>query len=192
MKITLENKNPKLFTYYHGKLSVILNITEEMKDEVRFKNSAFVNTGRKVPTGNYIADKFLINYGAYSNLSYSMVESKILDVLENKTKNDILKGFVWNGFKVWLSEQNQQNYTSWAIALNSGKDILPLNAKFNSVKTNSVVYYEFSNKEEFFDFYSKMVKHINDCVQYNRDSKNYYYEHKEIYKRNFEELKNRE
>lgn len=191
MKITLNNKDPKLFTYYHGELHMILNIEEEYKDEVRFKNSAFVTTGRKVPTGNYIADKLLVNFGGYSKLSFSMIESKFLSALENQTQNDILKGFIWNGFRVWLSEQNQQNYTSWAIALNSGKEnLFPLNAKFNDAKTNSIVYYEFSNKEEFDDFYSKMVKHINDCVKFNRNSKQYFYDHKELYKRDFEELKN--
>lgn len=189
-KIKLESKNTPLFKYYRGELIVILNIQEEFKDEVKFKNSAFVNTGRKVPTGTYTAYEQLVDYGHFMSLSFNDVESKILSKINSETRGKILNGFIWNGLKVWLSEQNQQNYTSWSIALNSGQNILPLTAKFTDMKNNKEIYYSFNDKEEFNDFYGKMVKHINNCVSLNRELKDNYYNNKDNYKKEFQDLKN--
>ena len=78
-KIVLNTKPTNLFRYYNSELFVRLDIQQEFKDETKFKNSAFVKTGRKVPTGNYTASEFLVNVGSYAHIDWF----KMKDIVNN-------------------------------------------------------------------------------------------------------------
>lgn len=191
-KIVLDEKTAPLFRYYHGKLFVRFDIQPEFKDETKFKNSAFVKTGRKVPTGRYNAFEKLVYSGNFRNLSFYNIKSIVLSAIDEDIKNEILRGFVWNGFRVWLSQENQQNYSSWATALKTNPDILPLTAKFNDAKTGAIVYYKFGKVQEFEDFYAKSIKHINNAINLGRKLKDNFNNSLELYKNSYNILLNGE
>lgn len=141
------------------------NVTEILEEEKKFKNNAFVKTGRLIPTG-------LTKYWTlYINKRPSMLDIKTIiykDIDEFISKK-ILEGMVWNGYNVWLSKENQKNYSDWYLLAVNETEIPSLTAKFT--KNGKNVYYEFSNKEEIKSLYISMVKHINDCVNLGRKMK---------------------
>ena len=187
-KIVLENKTTPLFRYYRGSLFAIFDIQPEFKEETKFKNSAFVKTGRKVPTGNYTAYEKVVYRGDFRRLSFLKTKSIVLSAIDEDIKTQIKRGFVWNGFRVWLSQENQQNYASWSTVLKTNPEILPLTAKFNDQKTGSEVYYKFASVEEFNDFYSKAIKHINNSVNLGRQLKDKFENSLSLYEDSFKAL----
>ena len=97
------------------------------------------------------------------------MQNKILSEIDTLVKDKILKGFVWNGYSVWLSSENQKNYSDWYNLAKSTDKIFPLTAKFN--KNGKTIYYEFTTLNELEDLYIKMTKYINDTVNYGRKMK---------------------
>lgn len=141
------------------------NVVEKMEEEKKFKNNSFVKTGRLIPTGLTESWAFVTN----KKPSIMTITSKINEDIEYYIKTKILSGLVWNGYNVWLSQENQKNYSDW-YALSVNEDEIPsLTAKFT--KDGKNVYYEFSTKEEIKSLYVAMVKHINDCVNLGRKMK---------------------
>lgn len=187
-KIVLNTKPTNLFRYYNGELYVRLDIQQELKDETKFKNSAFVKTGRKVPTGNYTALEDLVNVGSYAHIDWFKMQNIVNDSIDKFVKNEVLRGLVWKGFRVWLSEENQRNYASWVTAAKLSNNIFPLKAKFNDPKTKQVIYYEFSNISDLEDFYSTCIKHINNCVNKGRELKDEFVSNISLYKESFKSL----
>lgn len=77
--------------------------------------------------------------------------------------NEIVAGFVWNGLPVWLSGENQFNYkAAYDLAVQEPRS-LPVTFKFGSEDTP--VYHEFSTLEELTDFYTKVMKYIQDTLK---------------------------
>jgi hypothetical protein len=135
------------------------------KDETKFKNSAFVKTGRKIPTGFTQSWSITVNGKPSLKTIYDMIYKDIDQIVSDK----ILRGMKWNGYEVWLSSENQKNYADWYLLANNETEIPVLTAKFTKDYKN--VYYEFSSKEEIKSLYIEMVKHINDAVNWGRKMK---------------------
>lgn len=147
-------------------IKVCWDFNEIMKDEKVFKNSAFVNTGRRISTG----------MGTYKfatfdkkTVNLAKIKSVILNYYNETVKNKILGGFVWKGYNVWLSTENQKNYSDWYTCSKDSNRILPLTAKFS--KNGNTIYYEFNSHSEIADLYENMIKHINKVVNENRKQK---------------------
>lgn len=84
----------------------------------------------------------------------------LVDINEN-TDEKILKGFKWNGMKVWLSLENQVNYkTAYDLAVQTNGANLPTVFKFGD--TENPVYYKFDTLDELQDFYVKAMTYINE------------------------------
>lgn len=76
----------------------------------------------------------------------------------------ILSGFVWNGYPVWLSTENQFNYkAAYDLAVQTNGATLPVTFKFGSVET--LVYHEFKSLDELTDFYTKSVAFVQDTLK---------------------------
>lgn len=76
----------------------------------------------------------------------------------------ILSGFVWNGYSVWLSTENQFNYkAAYDLAVQTNGATLPVTFKFGSVETP--VYHEFKALDELTDFYTKSVAFVQDTLK---------------------------
>lgn len=71
----------------------------------------------------------------------------------------ILEGFVYKGFSVWLSAENQYNYkAAHDLAVQTNGRNLPVTFKFGSDEHPQ--YYTFKETEELTDFYIQVVRHI--------------------------------
>lgn len=161
------SNNYKSIECIHGStIKVCWDFNELMNDEKVFKNSAFVKTGRKISTGT---GTYCFTTFDRANINIQNIKSVILDYFSEKAKKEILGGFVWKGYNVWLSAENQKNYSDWYICTKDSNRVLPLTAKFS--KNGKTIYYEFNSHEEIADLYENMIKHINKVVNENRKQK---------------------
>ena len=72
------------------------------------------------------------------------------------TQERIIKGFVWNGINVWLSEENQRNFgEAQRIAT------LPVTFKLGEDENSDPIYHTFEDAEELTSFYSQIVAYVN-------------------------------
>lgn len=99
-------------------------------------------------------------------------ESEVRDVIEEHINSDvqerIVTGYRWNGKQVWLSNENQQNYTSDYLA---GElpikvrvyepDVEPEDDTSGTVAMVAVI----ETPEELTQFYHGMVSHVRMCVE---------------------------
>jgi hypothetical protein len=167
LKGNCEVKNFKLIENLNDNtIKVCWDFNEILKDETVFKNSAFVPTGRKISTGT---GTYKFTTFDKKNVNINKIKSVILNYFNDKIKDAILRGFVWNGYNVWLSAENQKNYSDWYVCTKDSNRVLPLTAKFS--KNGKTIYYEFNSHEEIADLYENMIKHINKVVNENRKQK---------------------
>lgn len=76
----------------------------------------------------------------------------------------ILSGFVWNGYQVWLSTENQFNYkAAYDLAVQTAGATLPVVFKFGS--DDAPEYHEFNALDELTDFYYKSVVFVQDTLK---------------------------
>jgi hypothetical protein len=62
-----------------------------------------------------------------------------------------------------LTQENQFNYkAAYDFAIQTNGNSLPFTVKYGDVSEPS--YYEFSTLEEFSDFYTACLRHINECI----------------------------
>ena len=86
------------------------------------------------------------------------IKNTICEWYHNETDKEIISGFKWNGYQVWLSMENQFNYkTAFDAAVMSNGATLPVTFKFGNDKP---VYHEFTNIDELSNFYNQSVAHV--------------------------------
>lgn len=94
--------------------------------------------------------------------SLQEIKDVILNWYNNNISNKILSGFIWRDIPVWLSTENQSNYTaSYTIAMQSESQELPI---FKLGTSENPVYYKFESLEDLKDFYSKVNEYINKTL----------------------------
>lgn len=95
--------------------------------------------------------------------SLADIRAIIKETINNETDRKILEGFVWKGMPVWLSTENQFNYkAAYDLAVQTNGATLPVRFKFG---TDAVpVYYNFESLEDFADFYTHAMVHINTVL----------------------------
>ena len=89
------------------------------------------------------------------------LRSVIEDHVNTLTQERIVGGYRWNGKQVWLSGENQQNYTSDYLA---GE--LPVKVRVydpDADASGTVAFIE--TPEELADFYHGMVAHVHMCIE---------------------------
>ena len=96
--------------------------------------------------------------------SVETVRKTIEDYYNDKVDMDILSGFVWNGYNVWLSQENQFNYkATFDLASMTGSSNLPAVFKFS--KEGKDAYHTFGTLDELLGFYTQMLSYIQQCVE---------------------------
>lgn len=95
---------------------------------------------------------------------HSEVKKIIDDHINARTDKKIMTGFVWNGKPVWLSDENQRNFSEGqrAAMITNGQS-LPITYKIGEDE-GKPVYHEFTTVEELTDFYLQSVAYINQCL----------------------------
>jgi hypothetical protein len=93
------------------------------------------------------------------------VKKAIDDYINARTDERILSGFVWNGKSVWLSDENQRNFSeAQRVAMITGGQSLPMTFKLGEDAEGNPVYHEFTSVEELTGFYLAAVAYINQCL----------------------------
>lgn len=103
------------------------------------------------------------------------VKKVIADWCNEKTQAKITSNFTWDGNSVWLSTENQLNYTmAYNMSVKKGENFTPVTLKFGSEE--SPKYHTFQNLSELSDFYFGMCEFIQKTLNEGwemKDSINY-------------------
>ena len=102
----------------------------------------------------------IVFYKKQRTPSLEDVKKAIIDDINARTDEKILKGFVWNGINVWLSEENQRNFSE-AQRLN----LVPVKFKLSELSDGTSVYHTFESAEELNNFYTQAATYIQQCLQ---------------------------
>ena len=90
------------------------------------------------------------------------VKETITAQISQNTQKAIIEGYEWNGMKVWLSSENQANYTlAYDMAKNGDLEDMPT-VKLGT--DEAPVYYTFEDIEELTAFVTGMQQHIQSCL----------------------------
>lgn len=94
--------------------------------------------------------------------SLAQIKEAVKADINAATDERIIKGFVWNGINVWLSEENQRNFSeAQRIAASQPEAILPVTFKLGEDENGDPIYHTFENAEELTDFYLQAVAYVN-------------------------------
>ena len=142
-----------------GKYIISWNKRDILDDEKVLKNSRYVKTGNKIPTGIAFWNSMVFPYKPSANDIYE----KIIEYVNTSISYKIINGFMWRGYFIHLSHENQQNYkAAFDLAMQTEGANLPL--KFKFTKNGKIEYFTFDDLDTLKDFYLKLNKHINDCL----------------------------
>ena len=93
------------------------------------------------------------------------VKKAVLEDINKQTDEKILTGFVWNDMPVYLSDENQRNFSeAQRIAMIMPDAILPVTFKLGEQADETPIYYEFTTSEELTGFYLQAVAFINQTL----------------------------
>ena len=91
------------------------------------------------------------------------IQSVILAWHNEQIDKQIVSGFTWRGYPVWLSTENQFNYkAAYDLAVQTNGANLPVVFKFGT--TEQPAYYEFNSLTNLSDFYLSAMAYINDTL----------------------------
>lgn len=95
----------------------------------------------------------------------TMAEIKefVYAVINAQTDEKIISGLVWNGKPVWLSNENQFNFSEADRKAENKADILPITFKIGE-DNGTPVYHTFKTYEELDGFYTLAFAYINKCL----------------------------
>lgn len=116
-----------------------------------FKNGKETNLG--------IWEEFCFNHKP----SESEIKDIIISYYNTKVEENILGGYQWNGYHIWLSSENQFNYkAAYDLAVQTNGATLPLKFKFG--ETTSPEYHVFEDLNELQEFYMGAIAHIQTVL----------------------------
>lgn len=95
--------------------------------------------------------------------SIDEIKKVVIDWINNRVDDDILRGFTWNDIPVWLSMQNQFNYkAAYDLAVQTSGSSLPVTFKFGTEA--EPVYHTFTELSDITDFYVKAVAYTEKVL----------------------------
>lgn len=90
----------------------------------------------------------------------SDIKALIQGWYNEQVANKILSGWTWKGKQVWLSAENQQNYTAMAVAVKEGETLPTIKIGTSEAPE----YYTFTSAEEVKEFFGEMQNFISLCL----------------------------
>jgi hypothetical protein len=94
----------------------------------------------------------------------SEIKEVITNYYNKLIDQSILSGLVWNGMKVWLSNENQFNYkVAYDLAVQTNGATLPIIFKFGD--NDETVYYEFKTLEDLSNFYITSINYVQTVLK---------------------------
>ena len=93
--------------------------------------------------------------------SLEAIKNAVKADINTRTEERILKGFVWNGINVWLSEENQHNFSeAQRVAIAAPETMLPAKFKLGEDDNGDAVYHTFETAVELTEFYLAAVAFV--------------------------------
>lgn len=97
------------------------------------------------------------------------VKSAVYDIYNAQTDEKILSGFVWTPvggepINVWLSDENQRNFSEADRKAKDNPEILPITFKIGEDAEKNPVYHVFETYEELDGFYMQAFAFVNQCL----------------------------
>ena len=104
-----------------------------------------------------------------SSISFKEVKEAILEDINAQTDAKILSGFVYTPVggepvNVWLSNENQRNFSEAQRVAAENPMILPVTFKLGELEDETPVYHTFTTAEELSGFYMQAFAFINQCL----------------------------
>ena len=97
--------------------------------------------------------------------SLAQIKEAVKADINAKTDARILSGFVWNGINVWLSEENQHNFSeAQRIAAANPEVGIPATFKLGEDENGDPVYHTFETAEELTEFYLAAVAYVKQQI----------------------------
>ncbi len=91
------------------------------------------------------------------------IQDFIYKAIDTDAQQKILSGLTFNGLLVWLSAENQRNYTATAIRIQTGDtSVLPVSVKLGT--DEAPVLQQFNTAGDFLAFFNTVNKHISDTL----------------------------
>ena len=119
---------------------------------------------QEAPNNLYCWYEIYIYKKQKSYISFQDVKDAILNDINSQTDYKILTGFVWNNIHVYLSIENQRNFSEAYHMAQSNSSILPITFKLGEDENEEPVYYTFTTIEELTSFYTQAFAYINQCL----------------------------
>jgi len=102
----------------------------------------------------------------------AVIKDAIKADINAATDERIIKGFVWNGKNVYLSAENQRNFSeAQRIAAANPEAILPVKFKLGEDENGDPIYHTFESAEELTAFYLAAVAYVNQQLAAGWDEK---------------------
>lgn len=93
--------------------------------------------------------------------SMDEIKEEVRSTIDAETRDKIVNRFVFNGVKIYLSDEKQRNYA----AIQSNTDItFPLTLKVNEEEDATPVYYTFATREDFDKFSKEASAYILNTI----------------------------
>lgn len=124
----------------------------------------------KVDKSHYEWYEVYIYKKQHPNVSVDEVKKAVLADIDARTDEKILCGFVWTpegaeaGINVWLSAENQRNFSEAQRMAAANPNILPLTFKLGEDAEGLPVYHTFESAEELNAFYFSAFAYIKQCL----------------------------
>lgn len=96
------------------------------------------------------------------NPTKAEIKEAIEEVINEQVQETILSGLEYENNLVWLSAENQRNYTAHATQLLNDETILPITEKLGTDAAPVLV--EFKTKAEYMTFYNAVSEHISSTI----------------------------
>lgn len=96
--------------------------------------------------------------------THAEVKDVIHSQINADTDQKVLSGCVWNGKNVWLSAENQRNFSeAQRAAMISNGAKLPITFKIGEAN-GEPIYHQFQTVDELTEFYLYVVDYIQNCI----------------------------
>lgn len=152
---------------YTPVLKVAENVYKVMFDKTDLTEDVYEQDaeGNRTPTGEKKETPYcvVVMEQIHHKPSITEVKNLILGWYNNETDYNILNGFTWKDYPVWLSTENQFNYkASYDLAVQTNGASLPVTVKFGT--TDEPQYHTFKEVDEFTDFFTSAMSYIQQTL----------------------------
>ena len=107
---------------------------------------------------------FMTEY-LYSDISINNIKNLIIDWYDADIKYKIINSMKYKGNSVYLSSENQYNFSDMQRMVKEDNSILPIKTKIGEIDNTHPIYYTFNTVEEVDEFCDAIYNHITQCRQ---------------------------